>query len=104
MTSHFFANQNYVVPLAATPMYTRLGVAWASSLLGFLSLVMCIIPFIFFKYGEVIRSKSKFCVYLKELKEKEQADEEAARAQRRREDTAAMNVDEPREGDLGEKR
>jgi hypothetical protein len=36
-----------VLPFAATPMYIRLGVAWASSLLGFLSLGMCVIPFMF---------------------------------------------------------
>lgn len=60
-----------VLPFAATPMYTRLGVAWASSLLGFLSLGMCAIPFLFLWKGDVLRAGSKFCRYLKEKKEKE---------------------------------
>ena len=59
-----------VLPLAAAPMYTSLGVAWASSLLGFLSLAMCIISFAFIKYGSRIRANSKFCQELKERKKR----------------------------------
>ncbi len=58
-----------VLPLAATPMYKSLGVSWASSLLGFLSLAMSIIPFAFIKYGDRIRENSKFCQELKKRKE-----------------------------------
>lgn len=58
-----------VLPLAAAPMYKSLGVAWASSLLGFLSLAMSIIPFAFIKYGDRIRENSKFCQELKARKE-----------------------------------
>lgn len=61
------------LPFAARPMYERLGVPWASSLLGFLSLAMCAVPVLFLKYGDVIRRNSKFCTYLRELKEKEEA-------------------------------
>ena len=53
-----------VIPLAAQPMYDTLGIAWASSLLGFLSLLMAIIPFVFIKYGDRIRGSSQFCQYL----------------------------------------
>lgn len=60
-----------ILPFAATPMYNNLGVAWATSLLAFLSLGMCIIPFVFLWKGDVIRDGSKFCNYLKERKEKE---------------------------------
>jgi hypothetical protein len=73
------------LPFAATPMYTRLGVPWASSLLGFLSLGMCVIPFLFLWKGDRIRAGSRFCIYLKEKKEKELEDlrrERAAREQR----------------------
>lgn len=59
------------LPLAAKPMYAKLGVAWASSLLGFLSLGMTIIPFAFVKYGARIRANSKFCQYLAEKKRAE---------------------------------
>ena len=59
-----------VLPLAAKPMYQRLGIPWATSLLGFLSLGMTIIPFAFIKYGDRIRANSKFCQELKARKEK----------------------------------
>ncbi|KAJ5770246.1 uncharacterized protein N7511_002297 [Penicillium nucicola] len=47
-------------PLFATQMYTNLGVDWASSVLGFISLAMVPIPFLFFFYGAKIRAMSKF--------------------------------------------
>ncbi|KAF3764107.1 benomyl/methotrexate resistance protein [Cryphonectria parasitica EP155] len=46
-------------PLFANAMYTKLGVGWASSLLGFLSIVFIPIPFVLFKYGHWLRMKSK---------------------------------------------
>lgn len=57
-----------VLPFAAKPMYQRLGVAWACSLLGFLSLGMCVIPFAFIRFGDRIRESSKFCQELKRQK------------------------------------
>ena len=59
-----------MLPLAADPMYKTLGIAWASSLLGFLSLAMSIIPFAFLKYGDRIRANSRFCQELKRKREK----------------------------------
>jgi hypothetical protein len=47
-------------PLFATQMYTNLGVDWASSVLGFISVAMIPIPFLFFFYGAKIRAMSKF--------------------------------------------
>jgi hypothetical protein len=60
-----------VLPLAATPMFDSLGVAWACSLLAFLSLMMCAIPFVFLRWGGEIRARSRFCTYLRERKERE---------------------------------
>ncbi|KAM3067349.1 hypothetical protein ACMFMF_009841 [Clarireedia jacksonii] len=57
-----------ILPFAAKPMYSRLGVAWASSLLAFLSLGMCAIPLIFLWKGDAIRERSVFCRELKERK------------------------------------
>ncbi|KAI4179466.1 MAG: hypothetical protein LQ346_007189 [Caloplaca aetnensis] len=57
-----------VLPIAARPMYSNLGIAWASSLLAFLSLGMCIIPFAFIRYGDRIRANSKFCQELRQKK------------------------------------
>jgi len=69
-----------ILPFAARPMYQKLGIAWACSLLGFLSLLMCAIPFIFIKYGDQIRERSKFCQQLKrqkiEMQERESRERE----------------------------
>ncbi|CAG8957558.1 hypothetical protein HYFRA_00010424 [Hymenoscyphus fraxineus] len=46
-------------PLFANAMYRRLGTAWASSLLGFLSIAFIPIPFVLYFYGERIRKASK---------------------------------------------
>ncbi|KAG9973661.1 MFS general substrate transporter, partial [Aureobasidium melanogenum] len=70
-----------VLPFAARPMYQRLGVAWACSLLGFLSLAMCIIPFAFIRFGDSIRERSSFCQSLKQL---EQENNEEREVQERR--------------------
>lgn len=48
-----------LLPLAAGPMYSRLGIHWAPSLLGFVALLMGVIPFVFIKYGTVLQHKSK---------------------------------------------
>ena len=70
------------LPFAAGPMYDRLGVHWASSLLGLLSLAMCIIPFAFIKYGDRLRANSKFCQELSKKKELETAADEEASCRR----------------------
>ncbi len=70
-----------VLPLAAKPMYDRLGVSWASSLLGFLGLGVSIIPFAFIRYGDRIRANSKLCQYL--LERKKVMDESQAIEERR---------------------
>ncbi|MCJ1461433.1 hypothetical protein MMC07_000030 [Pseudocyphellaria aurata] len=67
-----------VLPFAGLPMYRKLGIPWATSLLGFLSLAMTIVPFAFIKYGNRIRAGSKFC---RELQERKQEMEEV-RAQK----------------------
>lgn len=54
-----------LLPLAANAMYTKLGIAWATSLLGFLSLPMLAIPFAFIRYGDQLRERSKFSQSLK---------------------------------------
>ena len=44
----------------ATRMYTSLGVAWATSVLAFISLALMPFPIVFWFYGKKIRSWSKF--------------------------------------------
>ena len=48
------------LPMATNAMYAKLGIDWASSLLGFFSLAMAIIPFVFIKKGAWIRANSRF--------------------------------------------
>lgn len=65
-----------VLPLASSRMFSTLGIAWACSVLAFLSLSMVAIPFAFIRYGDTIRVNSKFCHQLKEIKAKEAAEQE----------------------------
>ena len=48
------------VVLFTEQMYDRLGYEWASTLLAFISLACCGIPFLFWRYGERIRQRSKY--------------------------------------------
>ncbi|ANB15489.1 Flr1p [Sugiyamaella lignohabitans] len=52
-------------PLFGQAMYDKLAiegypVAWGSSLLGFLSLGMAVIPFVMYRYGSMLRGRSKY--------------------------------------------
>ncbi|KAK4442301.1 major facilitator superfamily transporter [Podospora aff. communis PSN243] len=47
-------------PLFAVQMYTNLGINWATSLLGFISVALLPVPWVFFKYGKKIRSRSRY--------------------------------------------
>lgn len=49
-----------VFPLFTFQMYERLGVDWATSLLAFISIAMIPIPWLFYKYGDRIRTKSHY--------------------------------------------
>ncbi|KAI1630691.1 major facilitator superfamily transporter [Biscogniauxia mediterranea] len=69
-----------VLPFATTPMFARLGVDGACSLLGGLSLLMCAIPYVFIWKGERIRAGSKFSMALRQHKlEMQQRAEEKQR-------------------------
>jgi DHA1 family multidrug resistance protein-like MFS transporter len=46
-------------PLFARALYTKLGVGWASTLLGFLACAFIPIPILLYYYGERIRLVSK---------------------------------------------
>ncbi|TGO81778.1 hypothetical protein BPOR_1019g00010 [Botrytis porri] len=48
------------VVLFTEQMYARLGYQWASSLLAFIALACCAIPFVFWVWGAKIREKSRF--------------------------------------------
>jgi MFS transporter, DHA1 family, multidrug resistance protein len=50
------------LPLAAPKMYENLETAWATSLLGFLTLILIPAPFLFHRYGDHLRTTSRFAV------------------------------------------
>ncbi|KIY70946.1 MFS general substrate transporter [Cylindrobasidium torrendii FP15055 ss-10] len=52
-----------VFPLFATQMYESMGARWASALVGFVALLMVPIPFIFLKYGAMLRRKSRYAPF-----------------------------------------
>ncbi|KAG7444099.1 MFS general substrate transporter [Guyanagaster necrorhizus] len=47
------------MPLFMVQMFHGLGNGWAASLLGFVSVAMIPIPFLFYRYGRAIRARSK---------------------------------------------
>ncbi|KAF2087021.1 MFS general substrate transporter [Saccharata proteae CBS 121410] len=47
-------------PLFALPMYRNLGVGWASSLLGFMALILVPMPWIFYKHGAYLTAVSSY--------------------------------------------
>ncbi|KAK9452519.1 major facilitator superfamily domain-containing protein [Dipodascopsis uninucleata] len=47
-------------PLFSVQMYNTMGYTWASALLAFLTLICTPFPFIFFKYGVYLRSRSRY--------------------------------------------
>jgi hypothetical protein len=47
-------------PLFATQMYAKLGTQWASSLLGFIALVLAPIPILLTIYGPALRKRSRY--------------------------------------------
>ncbi|KAK5780923.1 hypothetical protein RI543_002050 [Arxiozyma heterogenica] len=58
----FFA---FAFPLFGKAMYNKLAikgypVAWGSSLLGFITIALAVIPFALYKYGPALRARSKF--------------------------------------------
>jgi hypothetical protein len=58
--------------LFTTQMYNRLGYQWAGSLLAFISLACCGIPYVFYFYGAQIRKHSKYA-YREDAVAKEEA-------------------------------
>ncbi|OXV07706.1 hypothetical protein Egran_04529 [Elaphomyces granulatus] len=66
-----------VLPLAAKSMFDRLGIHWGCSVLAFVSLGLCVIPFAFIRYGSDIRKNSTFSQYLLQMREAEQRENEA---------------------------
>ncbi|KAI1451833.1 bicyclomycin resistance protein [Annulohypoxylon moriforme] len=46
-----------VLPLAGLPMYSKLGIGWGNSLLGFIAVALFPVSILVLKYGEVLRNR-----------------------------------------------
>ncbi|KAJ6112013.1 hypothetical protein N7523_008074 [Penicillium sp. IBT 18751x] len=57
-------------PLFTAPMYENLGIHWASSIPAFLSLACVPMPFLFYRYGAVIRARCHYAAQSDALMEK----------------------------------
>ncbi|KAK1595528.1 major facilitator superfamily transporter [Colletotrichum navitas] len=68
------------VVLFTEQMYDRLGDQWASTLLAFIGLACCAIPFLFWVYGARIRARSKYA-YSSDDEETSGSDVEKAKPQ-----------------------
>ena len=55
-----------VFPLFSRQMYRAMGVGWATSLLGFVTILLMPLPWILFRYGPKIRSKSPYATFSRE--------------------------------------
>lgn len=44
--------------MAGGPMYKPLGLGWGTSVLAFITLAMCPLPFLFYRFGERIRKNT----------------------------------------------
>ncbi|KAJ5908947.1 hypothetical protein N7495_001629 [Penicillium taxi] len=62
-----------VLPLAGSSMYTTLGANWAGTLLGLLEVLIAPIPFVFYKYGHIIRQKSNLITRMQDDKKNDDA-------------------------------
>lgn len=45
------------LPLGGPGLYDSLGLGWGNTLLGFISVGFCVLPPLFYKYGERVRQK-----------------------------------------------
>lgn len=61
-----------VLPLAAQPMFSAVGIDWGCSIIAFVSLGVSVIPFAFIYFGDKIRRGSKMQRHLQAMKEEEE--------------------------------
>lgn len=49
-----------VLPIAAKPMYKKMGIGWGASTLGFASAVTAVVPIVFMRYDVEIKRRSHY--------------------------------------------
>jgi hypothetical protein len=55
-----------IIPLAADPMYQKLHIGWACTVLGLACSVLSVIPFVMLRFGQLMRENSRICRVLEE--------------------------------------
>ncbi|KAK4166522.1 citrinin biosynthesis cluster MFS transporter mrr1 [Cladorrhinum sp. PSN259] len=90
-----------LLPLAGPAMYKAMTPRWAGTFLGLLEVVLIPIPFMFYKYGDRIRNKSKL---IKKMREEQRRNDK--RAERRERVLGRMREEREKEeqGEKDEKR
>jgi uncharacterized membrane protein YuzA (DUF378 family) len=58
-----------IMPLFAYPMFSGLGGNVAGSILAAVATLFCVTPFVFMKYGRILRERSEFAKYSAEVNE-----------------------------------
>ncbi|KAH8650138.1 major facilitator superfamily domain-containing protein [Xylariales sp. PMI_506] len=89
-------------PLFTTQMYDNLGIHWASSVPAFLALACVPFPFLFYKYGHIVRAKCAFAAqsaeFMRRLRQQE-LDELAMEEQQEEEEEESDSPDANSEKD-----
>jgi len=57
------------MPLAARPLFNNLGIDWGNTLLGCLTVVFIPIPFVLYRYGPWLRSKSPMALHDEDIED-----------------------------------
>ena len=64
------------IPFATYPLHQSLGTGWSCTLLGLLCVLLVPIPFVFLRWGKVLRARSALCQQIARLKEETDEEEE----------------------------
>ncbi|KAI1622980.1 MFS transporter [Exophiala viscosa] len=85
--------------VVGVPFYSNVGMHWTLTIMGCLSLLLAPIPYVFYKYGHLIRKKSRFAVNRAVEEEPKPVVPESS-------GSSSMNIpiereDKPEEGDQG---
>jgi len=59
------------MPLAARPLFNNLGIDWGNTLLGCLTVLFIPIPFVLYRYGPWLRSKSPMALHDDDIEDEE---------------------------------
>lgn len=84
-------------PLFTQYMFNALGVGGGGSLIGGVAVLLAPIPFVFYRYGEPIRKRSKFAP----TEDKEEKQEERGEQDRNRSSSSVVSEEEQTNGEEG---